>query len=156
MKTPKTLLLSLSITAALAGCQKPAETAATGTAAAKTEAPAYTLDDAKLPPYIRFQAGDLDAAKNACADFNGFVNGKWYAANPIPGDRSSWGGFDALAERSLAVQQQLAEQAAAKQGATGIDKLVGDFWATGMDEAKVEAQGIEPLKAAVRSARKVL
>lgn len=146
MKTPKILLLSLSITAVLAGCQKPAEQAASGDAA-KSETAAYKLDDSKLPPYIRFQAGDIDAAKNACADFNGYVNGKWYAANPIPGDRSSWGGFDALAERSLAVQQQLAEQAAAKGGASGIDKLVGDFWATGMDEAKINAQGIEPLKA---------
>lgn len=144
MNTPKTLLLSLSIAAALAGCQKPADTA---TPSPKVEAPAYTLDDAKLPPYIRFLASDIDAARNACADFNGHVNSKWYAANPIPGDRSSWGGFDALAERSLAVQQQLAEQAAAKENASGADKLVGDIWATGMDEAKVNAQGIEPLNA---------
>mgnify|MGYP000196194550 CR=1 FL=1 len=30
--------------------------------------------------------------------------------------------------------------------ATGVEKLVGDFWATGMDEAKIDAQGIDPLK----------
>ena len=146
MKSPKILLLSLSIAAALSACQKPADAPAAAATAPQADAVAYTLDDAKLPAYIRFQAGDIDAAGNACADFDGYVNGKWYAANPIPGDRSSWGGFDALAERSLAVQHQLAEQAAAKQGATGVDKLVGDFWATGMDEAKIDAQGIEPLK----------
>ena len=145
MNTPRYLMLSLAIATALAACQKPAAPDAPQ-AAAKPDAAAYSLDDAKLPPYIRFQAGDLDPAKNACADFNGFVNAKWYAANPIPGDRSSWGGFDALAERSLAVQQQLAEQAAAKAGATGVDKLVGDFWATGMDEARIEAQGIAQLE----------
>ena len=39
VKTPKILLLSLSITAALAACQKPAENAAAGDAA-KAEAPA--------------------------------------------------------------------------------------------------------------------
>ena len=60
-------------------------------------------------------------------DFAGHVNGKWLAANPIPGDRSSWGAFEMLAERSLAVQRQLAEQAAAKTGGTGVDKIVGDF-----------------------------
>ncbi len=145
MKAPNILLLSLSIAAALTACQKPADKPAAGDAA-KPEASAYALDAAKLPPYIRFQAADVDAGRNVCADFNGYVNAKWYAANPIPGDRSSWGGFDALAERSLAVQHQLAEQAAAKNGATGVDKLVGDFWATGMDEAKINAQGIEPLK----------
>ena len=41
-----------------------------------------------------------------------------------------------LDERSKAVQRQLAEQAAAKTDAAGIDKIVGDFWATGMDAAK--------------------
>ena len=51
-----------------------------------------------------------------------------------------------LAERSLAVQHQLAEQAAAKEGATGVEKIVGDLYATGMDEAKINAQGIEPLQ----------
>ena len=147
MKTPKILLLSLSIAAALAACQKPAEApAAEGAAAPKTEAPAYTLDESKLPPVNRFLASDLDASKTACSDFGGYVNGKWLAANAIPGDRSSWGAFEMLDERSQGVQRQLAEQAAAKAGASGIDKIVGDFWATGMDAAKINAQGIEPLK----------
>ena len=143
---PRLLLLALSIATGLGACAKPdpaASVAAPPTAAA---APAYALDEARLPPYIRFQASDIDAGKGACSDFNGYVNAKWYAANPIPGDRSSWGGFDALAERSLAVQHQLAEQAAARPGATGVDKLVGDFWAAGMDAAKINAQGIEPLQ----------
>ena len=146
VKTPKILLLSLSITAVLAACQKPAEPAAAGDAAKVDAAAAYTLDESKLPPFNHFTLADLDAGKAACADFAGHVNGKWLAANPIPGDRSSWGAFEMLAERSLAVQRQLAEQAAAKADGAGIDKIVGDFWSTGMDEAKVNAQGVEPLK----------
>ena len=50
-----------------------------------------------------------------------------------------------LGERSLAVRHQLARQAAANPGARGIEKIVGDLWATGMDEAAIEAQGIAPL-----------
>ena len=147
MKSPKILLLSLSITAALAACQKPADTGAAGEPA-KPAAPAaaYTLDESKLPPFNQFSLADLDASKSACADFAGHVNGKWLAANPIPGDRSSWGAFDALAERSLDVQHQLAEQIAAEKNPTGVDKIIGDFWASGMDEAKIEAQGIDPIK----------
>ena len=146
MNTPKTLLLSLAIAAALAGCQKPADTAA-ATDATKADAPAaYTLDESKLPPFNQFTLADLDAGKGACVDFDGHVNSKWLAANPIPGDRSSWGAFEMLAERSLGVQRQLAEQAAAKTEGAGVDKIVGDFWSTGMDEAKINAQGIEPLK----------
>jgi putative endopeptidase len=93
-----------------------------------------------------FSVADLDASKNACADFNGYVNGKWLAANPIPSDRTSWGSMEVLAERSIAIQHQLAEQAAADAKATGVEKIVGDFWATGMDEAKIEAQGIKPIE----------
>ena len=146
LSTPKILLLSLSITAALAACQKPAGDADPTAANTKADAPAYTLDDSKLPPMISFKADDLDASKSACVDFAGYVNGKWLAANPIPGDRSSWGAFETLAERSLAVQRQLVEQAAAKADGGGVDKIVGDFWATGMDAEKINAQGITPLQ----------
>jgi putative endopeptidase len=146
VNAPKILLLSLSIAAALSACQKPASTPAAGNAPAKSEAAAYTLDDAKLPPVNRFLPTDLDTSKNACTDFSGYVNGKWLAANAIPGDRSSWGAFEMLDERSQGVQRQLAEQASAKSGAAGVDKLIGDFWASGMDAAKINAQGLSPLK----------
>jgi putative endopeptidase len=147
---PATLALAIVSALALAGCpkqEKPDQpsTAAADTAAA-TSAPAMTLDESKLPAVIHFAPTDLDATKNACTDLGAYVNDKWLAANPIPGDRSSWGAFDALAERSLGVQHQLAEEAAAEKPAAGIDKIVGDFWATGMDEAKVDAQGIAPMK----------
>ena len=146
MNAPKSLLLSLSIAAALSACQKPAEKPAADTSAKPNAAPAYTLDEAKLPPVNRFQLSDLDTSKNACTDFSGYVNGKWLSANTIPGDRSSWGAFEMLDERSQGVQRQLAEQAAAKTNASGVDKLIGDFWASGMDAAKINAQGLTPLK----------
>ena len=138
MKTPKLLLLSLAITASLSACQKPAEPAAT----AKADAPA----EAALPPLAGFKVSDLDTSKNACVDFAGFVNGKWLAANPVPGDKTSWGSFEMLDERSEAASKGIAEAAAAKAGATGIEKLIGDLYATGMDEAKIEAAGIAPIQ----------
>src|SRR3546814_8632614 len=90
-----------------------------------------TPDESKLPPVNRFQLADLDSSKNACVDLNAYANGKWLAANAIPGDRTSWGAFEMLNERSIAVQRQLAEQAGAADGASGARDLVGDFWATG-------------------------
>ncbi|WP_199753412.1 M13 family metallopeptidase [Luteimonas cucumeris] len=142
------MLLSLSVAMALAACkQDPAQPAAGAADAKPTDAKALTLDESKLPPVNRFQPVDLDSKVDACTDFNAFVNSKWLAANPIPGDRSSWGAFEMLAERSNAVQQQLAEQAVADANATGVEKIVGDLYATGMDEARINALGIEPLKA---------
>ena len=142
---PRLLLLSLAVTMAVAACGKQdAPAAADPTAGAPT--PAFTLDEGKLPPVNRFQLSDLDDSRNACTDFAGYANARFLAAHPVPGDRTSWGAFEMLDERSTAIQRQLAEHAAGLDNATGVEKLVGDFWATGMDEAKINAQGIEPLK----------
>ena len=138
MNSPKILLLSLSITAALAACQKPAEPAAT---AAK---PAQAATE--LPPLAGFNVADLDTSKNACVNLADFVNSKWLAANPVPSDKTSWGSFEMLDERSVAASKGIAEAAAANTGATGIEKLVGDLYASGMDTAKVEAAGIAPMQ----------
>ncbi|MGE8280280.1 MAG: peptidase, partial [Stenotrophomonas sp.] len=149
VRKPQILLLSLAVAAALTGCPKqeeqspPAATDA-APAAAATE---LKLDESKLPAYNAFSAADLDTSKDACTDFGGYVNDKWLTANEIPSDRTSWGAFTILDERSVAVQHQLAEQAAAMKNATGIEKIVGDFWAAGMDEAKINSLGITPLKA---------
>ena len=146
MTAPRLLVLALAITTALTACKNnegaPAADASTTPSAAKA---ALTLDESKLPAATRFAIGDLDNAQPACVDFNQHVNGKWMAANPIPGDRSNWGVSEILGERSLAIQQQLAEQAAAVTDASGIEKIIGDFWATGMDTARINAQGITPL-----------
>ena len=143
IRKPQTLLLPLAVTLALAACSKN-EPAATASAEAPA-APEYVLDESALPPVNRFALADLDAAKDACVDFAGYANSNWLAANPIPGDRTSWGAFEMLDERSNAVQHQLVEQAAADAKASGVKKIVGDLWATGMDEAKINAQGIAPL-----------
>jgi len=146
---PKRLLLTCSVVLALSACSG-GQDATPATDAAQTpaapEAKTLTLDESTLPGVNRFEIGDLDTSKNACADFNGYANGKWLAANAIPGDRTSWGAFEMLDERSTAIQRQLAEQAAADTAATGVEKIVGDFWATGLDAEKINAQGIEPLK----------
>ena len=101
-------LISISAAAAvlmvLAGCQRAAEE--------KKVAPpaAWALDESKLQQPIRFAATDLDPSQSACKDLSAYVNGKWLAANAIPGDGSGWGAFQMLSERSLGVRQQLAEQ----------------------------------------------
>lgn len=151
-RKPQILMLSLAVAAALAACAKKEEAApAADTAAKAPNALELKLDESTLPGVNRFQIADLDTTKNACADFAGYANGKWLAANAIPSDRTSWGAFEMLDERSTAVQKQLAEQAAAHAGATGVEKIIGDLWATGMDEAKANAQGIEPIAPMLKS-----
>ena len=108
---------------------------------------ALSFQAAAVEP-IRFEMAQIDGDVAVCTDLNEFVNKKWLAANPIPGDRVTWGSFEVLGERSLQTTAQLAETAAKKtDGAVGTpDRIVGDFWATAMDEAKANALGIKPIQ----------
>ncbi len=137
-------LISISTAAAvlmvLAGCQRAAEEK-------KAAAPApWTLDESKLQQPIRFAATDLDPSQNACKDLSAYVNGKWLAANAIPARRIRLGRVRDPAQPLAGCAAATRRTAAAEPNATGIDKIIGDFWATGMDDKKINAQGIEPLK----------
>ncbi len=135
--------------ACLAACQPaPSGTAETATPAPAVAAPAApVIDLAKIEPaQIVFQPGDLNASVSACTSLNNYVNGQWLAANPVPGDRTTWGSFEVLGERSLAMQHALAKAAAGNAQAAGVEKLVGEFYGAGMDEAAIEAAGITPLQ----------
>ena len=142
----KPLALALSISFALAACQPAAEPAAD--TAAAPEAPKLQVDLSQVAQQpIAFNAADLDTSIEACQDFNGFVNSKWLAANPVPGDRTTWGAFPALGERSLQVQHEIAKAAAAGTWPAGsMEQKVGDFFASGMDEAAIEAAGLSPIQ----------
>ena len=138
-------VISACVAAALltqAGCKRAPEAEAT---AAAPPSPAWTLDESLLTPPVRFTAADLDPALDPCKDLSGYVNGKWLAANPIPGDKTTWGPWNVLELRSLGVRRQIAEHAAAQKDPTGIQKIVADFWVSGMDEARINAEGLSPL-----------
>ncbi len=140
----KPLALAFSITVALAACQK---TEAPAPAAAVAVAPLKVDFSQVNAPAISLQASDLDTRIAACQDFNGFVNAKWLAANPVPADRTTWGAFPALGERSLHIQHEIAKAAAASAHPAGtMERKVGDFFAAGMDEAAIEAAGLAPIQ----------
>jgi putative endopeptidase len=81
-------------------------------------------------------------------DFNLYANGGWMKANPIPPEQTSWGAFNEVDERNKANLRKILERVSAKTtGATAVEKIVGDFYATGMDEAAIDAAGIKPLAA---------
>ena len=142
----KYLTLALAVSAALSGCKKD-EPAPAAAAAATAETPKLVIDESKLPKLPYFAATDLDPNSPICQDLNAHVNGKWIAANPIPADKTSWGNFNILRDRSLFVQQQIVEAAAAAKNAPGSnEQKLGDFYRLGLDEAKLNSDGIEPLK----------
>ncbi|HEY0180162.1 MAG TPA: M13 family metallopeptidase [Dokdonella sp.] len=95
-----------------------------------------------------FDVGELDASIAACSDFNGYANGKWIAANPIPPDKTRWGAFDELREKSLAAQHAIAEKAehgADAAPAGSIERKIGWFYRSGMDAAAIDKAGYAPI-----------
>ena len=136
----KPLALALAVTLSLAACKGADEQAAATPAASPVAAPA--------PKHVAFDVSELDTSIAVCQDFNGFVNAKWLAANPIPGDKTRWGTFDMLREKSLDTQKALVEALAAKTDAApgSLEQKVGAFYAAAMDEAAIERAGFAPIQ----------
>jgi putative endopeptidase len=81
-------------------------------------------------------------------DFDRFVNGRWADRTEIPADRSGWGSFNELDERTQAALRVIVEDAAAKRSPAGSERQkVGDLYASYMDSAAIERRGIQPLAA---------
>ena len=136
----KPLALALAVATAL--------TAGIAPAMAQTaDAPASLIDVSKLPTLPHFSPADVDPSKPICQDLNQHVNSKWLAANPVPADKTTWGSFEMLNERSLAVQKQIVEAAAAAKNVAGTNQQkVGDIYGVGMDETRLNADGAAPLQ----------
>ncbi|MDR3439344.1 M13 family metallopeptidase [Telmatospirillum sp.] len=86
----------------------------------------------------------VDPAIGPCNDFYQYVCKNWQAANPIPEDQSRWGQFQELREANLAKMRELLEGVGTD--ATPEAKRVGDFYASCMDEAGIDAKGAGAIK----------
>jgi len=79
-----------------------------------------------------------------------FTNGQWLRTTEIPADRSRYGAFDALAEKADKDLHTIIEDSAARHAAAGTpDQRIGDFYASFMDTAHLDALGAAPLRASL-------
>ncbi|HVI98711.1 MAG TPA: M13-type metalloendopeptidase [Sphingomonas sp.] len=85
--------------------------------------------------------GGMDTKVTPGDDFYRYVNGTWQDKTTIPADRSSYGMFHALQDLSLERTRGILEAAEQQPGAK-----IGDFYASFMDEATVNAKGAEPVE----------
>ncbi len=91
----------------------------------------------------------MDKSADACRDFYQYANGQWLRDNPIPADRARYSAYDEVTERNLLALKSIAEAASAGAGDSHAARLVGAYYRSGMDEAKIEADGAKPLAAAL-------
>ncbi|MEP6924332.1 MAG: M13 family metallopeptidase [Pyrinomonadaceae bacterium] len=94
-----------------------------------------------------FDVTRMDPSALACNDFFQYANGTWVKNTEIPADRSRFGSFDILSENNRNILREVAETTAKNTGAAkGSDEqLVGDFYASCMNEASIERAGTKPL-----------
>ena len=88
---------------------------------------------------------DVDALPRVQDDLFRHVNGEWLAHESIPEDQSIHGAFHEMRDQSEADCREIVEQAAQAPGEPGsAAQLIGDLYASFMDEATVEERGSEP------------
>ncbi len=89
---------------------------------------------------------DLDPTVDPGVDFYRYANGGWLDANPIPPEYGAWGSFEELNEHNEEILRGILERAASDP-VDDIDRLVGDYFAAGMDVEAIAAAGIDPIPA---------
>ena len=121
---------------------------AAGRAAAQSPAPpaaSHDVTDAHKPR-PGFDPAAMDRSVQPCDDFYQFACGGWIKNNPVPADRSRYGRFDELQERNrTALRDILQAVSAPDPKRSAIDQKIGDYYATCMDEAAIEGQGVAAL-----------
>ncbi|HYM61171.1 MAG TPA: M13 family metallopeptidase [Thermoanaerobaculia bacterium] len=123
--------LALSLAAVLMAADSP--DAGSQQAAQQTQAP--------------FDRTDLDATAKACVDFNQYANGGWVKKNPIPAAYPAGGATYQLLDRNREQLRTILESAAKNRSAApgSNEQKIGDYYASCMDEAAIEAAGLKPL-----------
>lgn len=92
----------------------------------------------------------LSDSINPGDDFYDYVNARWNDMHPIPPDRSRYGAFDMLIDKSMNTLHEVMQSDAKANAETGTNtQKVGDFWISAMDTTAIENAGISGLDAYV-------
>lgn len=89
---------------------------------------------------------NMDLSVKPGDNFYVYANGNWMKNNPVPSSKTRWGSFDLLREESSKRLQTLLQEASANTAKNRSTQLIGDFYASGMDSAAVEAKGYQPIQ----------
>jgi len=88
----------------------------------------------------------LDTTCKPCDDFWRYANGTYIDKHPIPAQYARWGTFTILRDANAERMKVILETAAANPAAAGNEKVVGNFYASCMNTAAIDALGAKPIE----------
>jgi putative endopeptidase len=101
---------------------------------------------ADSPGYWGFDTANLDKTCKPCDDFFRFAMGGWMKNNPIPPEYSTWGSFTVLADKNQQALRQILEASEKADAPAGSnERKIGDYYASCMDTAAIDAAGTKPI-----------
>jgi len=105
------------------------------------------LAGADTPGYWGFDTANLDKSCKPCDDFYRFAMGGWMKANPIPPEYSTWGSFTVLLDKNQQNLRGILEAATKANAPAGSnERKIGDFYASCMDTAAIDAADVKPIE----------
>ena len=108
--------------------------------------PAVFAADAP-PPDPGIDLPGMDRSVLPGDDFFRYANGTWMKTTEIPADRAAYGAAEIVNELTTTRTADLIKEAAGQDASAGSEaRKVGDYYASYMDEAGIEAKGLRPLQ----------
>lgn len=96
--------------------------------------------------YKGFSPANMDVSVKPCQDFFDYAVGGWAKRTTIPAEYEGYGVDQEIDTRTHQILREIMEAAAVAKAAPGSEaQQVGDFCASGMDEAGIEQLGLTPL-----------
>ena len=111
----------------------------------KSLAPLFALGFA-LCAQGAIDPANFDPSARPQDNFYAYANGGWLKSHPIPASYRAWGAFYELDEQNRNDLHAILQEATAAAHPSRIEQQVGDFFASGMDEAAIDAAGIAPVE----------
>jgi putative endopeptidase len=109
-------------------------------------ATALTLS-ATTKNYFGFNPNQMDLSVKPSMNFYKYAVGDWIKKNPVPADKSRWGTFNQLRDKSLIDLKNIIKENENKKFKEGsIEQKVIDFYLTGMNLKKINEQGIRSIR----------
>ena len=119
------------------------------TAAAAVAAASVVMAAPAAPRAPGIDLAGIDPTVLPGDDFFRYANGAWLKSTEIPADRSTYGTGAILTELNTRRTAELIRDAAAHAAAGSDARKIGDYYASFMDEARVEQLKLRPLAVAL-------